>query len=81
MTAYDYDRQCWTTGRPAAVLRVRQLAEELELLTDPDRGPQYAEYIGLHNPCSAIGEMITETQELIRNHGITLDEITLAPAA
>jgi hypothetical protein len=41
VTAFDYDKQVWVQGEPARTLRIRQLTDEIQLLT----GPRAAEYV------------------------------------
>lgn len=46
MTAYDYTKQQWVKGKPAVLLGLDQVREELDLLKS-DRGLKYAHSINI----------------------------------
>jgi hypothetical protein len=63
MNAYDYDEQRWLQGESARQLRLRQLREELELLSGP-RGADYAAFLNVHRLGAVVGaqRMILELE-------------------
>jgi hypothetical protein len=56
--AFDYDRQLWVSGANAVVIRRKQLAAELTLLT----GPRGAEYLAF---AAKTGEPVLTLEQAI----------------
>ena len=49
MNAYDYKKQRWVEGPDAASLRVKQLTQDLQLLTGP-KGQDFLNFTGSKTP-------------------------------
>lgn len=62
VTAYDYEAQCWTTGRKAAEVRIDQLSTDAEALSDELCRERMG--VDAETAKAAIGRCIAEANDL-----------------
>jgi len=69
--AYDYAAQCWLRGPSTLTLRIRQVAEELDMLRSPS-GPKLAQSLGdeLDTALAACISELAQLTDLANKEGV-----------
>jgi len=61
--AYDYDKQTWITGPAAVTLRIKQVQDDLDILTGP-KGDEYCRFVNIPDKADKIKQARRELELL-----------------